>query len=130
VTPDRWLETAGRAWTNKEVLGHLAAWSDLLLDQAEALESGRPGSVAAVDVDSWNAAEVARRRAWTVEQMIACWRESVRRALRLAARLSPESLAARWPVAWTTERVSIDQVLRLWVVHVGQHTTGSTVRRL
>ncbi len=125
MTPDAWAEPNGRAWTNKDLLGHLASWSELLLDQVEALERGCPGRVAAVDVDGWNAAEVARHRGGTAGEAIDRWRRSVTRALRVVGRLSPESLAARWPVAWQAAPASVEDVLRLWVGHVGQHSAGA-----
>lgn len=108
-------------WTAKDVLGHLAAWSDLLMDEIEALQQDRPETIEVVDVDAWNAVEVARRRSWTPDQMIAEWRRSVQRADTVIGRLLPETWERRWHVAWAPEPVSVEDLLRLWLVHLEQH---------
>lgn len=108
-------------WTAKDVLGHLAAWSDLLMDEIEALQQDRPETIEVVDVDAWNAVEVARRRSWTPDQMIAEWRRAVQRADTVIGRLLPETWERRWHVAWAPEPVSVEDLLRLWLVHLEQH---------
>ena len=108
-------------WTATDVLGHLAAWSDLLMDGIEALQQDRPETIAVVDVDAWNAAEVARRRSLTPDEMIAEWRRSGQRADTVIAGLLPETWERRWDVAWAVEPVSIGDLLRLWLVHLEQH---------
>ncbi|MGE5199233.1 MAG: DinB family protein [Rhodospirillaceae bacterium] len=121
IPAEAWLVTRSGTWSRKDLLGHLTAWSDLLLDQAEALRDNRPDAVGLVDVNAWNALEIARRRAWPVEAIIEGWRRSALRADRLLAAVPPEAWAGRWNVAWSLEPVSIDDVLRLMVVHIGQH---------
>jgi hypothetical protein len=118
---DAWLAPRERPWTRKDLLGHLTAWSDFLLDQVEALREGRSGAIEAIEVDAWNAAEVERRRNWTVEAIIAAWRQSVRRTEDVISALPPEAWGGRWRVAWSAEPVAIEDVLRLMVVHFGQH---------
>lgn len=126
IAPDRWLAPRDGAWTRKDLLGHLAAWSDLLLDEVEALRQGRPETIAAIEVDAWNAVQVERRRGWTVEATIATWRQSVRRADEVISDLPPEIRSRRWRVAWATEPVSIDDLLRLMVGHIEQHRPALT----
>lgn len=121
VGSEGWLLTCGSAWTNKDLLGHLAAWSDLLIDQVEALKEERPDTIEAVDVDAWNAEHVGRRRSWTAAETVDDWRRSVRRAIDVIGRLPPDVWTRRWQVAWSAEPVSIDAVLRLWLVHLEQH---------
>jgi hypothetical protein len=103
------------------VIGHLVAWSDHLLDEAEALARGNAEAIQAVDIDAWNAAQVAARRDWPVEQVRAAWERTVRRALRVAARLSADEMVYRWRVPWTDEPVSPADLLDLWLVHIEQH---------
>ncbi|MEX1129058.1 MAG: DinB family protein [Vicinamibacterales bacterium] len=108
-------------WTATDVLGHLVAWSDLLMDEVEALQQDRLAAIEVVDVDAWNAVEVARRRNWTPDQMIADWRRAVQRADAVIASLRPETWERRQQVAWAPEPVSVADLLRLWLVHVTQH---------
>ena len=122
--PGAWLAPRRGPWTRKDLLGHLAAWSDLLLDQVEDLRDDRADAIEAVDVDAWNAAEVERRRHWTVEATIAAWRRSVRPADELISALPPETWDGRWRVPWAAGPVSVADVLRLMVVHLGQHRSS------
>lgn len=109
------------SWTARDVLGHLAAWSDLLMDEIEALQQDRPETIEVVDVDAWNAVEVARRRSWTRDQTIAEWRRSAQRADTVIGHLLPETWERRWRVAWAPEPVSVEDLLRLWLSHLEQH---------
>ena len=118
---DAWLTPRERPWTRKDLLGHLTAWSDFLLAQVEALRDDRPDAIEAIEVDAWNAVEIQRRRDWPVEAIIAAWRQSVQRSERTISSLPPAAWGGRWRVAWAAEPVSIGDVLRLMVVHLGQH---------
>jgi len=121
VASDAWLAPRAKPWTRNDLLGHLVAWSDFLLDQVEALLRNQPDTIEAVDVDAWNALEVERRRNWTVEATIATWRRTGRRADAVISALPPEAWDRRWRVAWADEPVSIGDVLRLMVAHLEQH---------
>jgi hypothetical protein len=121
VAPDAWLAPRAKPWTRKDLLGHLAAWSDFLLDQVEALQLNRPDTIEAIDVDAWNALQIERRRSWTVEETIAAWRRTGRRADKVISALPPDPWDRRWRVAWADEPVSIGDLLRLMVVHLEQH---------
>jgi hypothetical protein len=121
VASDAWLAPRAKPWTRKDLLGHLAAWSDFLLDQVEALQRNQPETIEAVDVDAWNALEVERRRSWTVDATIAAWQRTGRRAAEVISALPPDAWNRRWRVAWAEEPVSIGDVLRLMLVHLDQH---------
>jgi len=124
VAYEEWLAPRAGPWTRKDLLGHLTAWSDFLLDQVDALRQNRPEAIEAVPVDAWNAVEVERRRSWTVEATIGAWRRSARRTEEVVSALSPEAWDGRWRVAWAAEPVSIEDVLRLMEVHLGQHRSA------
>ena len=64
-----WLDVAEGTWTVKDVVGHLAAWSDLLMDGVEALVQGKADAAQVVDIDAWNARQTAARREWTGAQV-------------------------------------------------------------
>jgi hypothetical protein len=121
VGPDRWQMPFGKVWTNQDLLGHLAAWSDFLVDQVEALQQDRPGEIETVDVDVWNAAQVARRRGRTADETVEEWRRAARRVTDVVVGLPTEAWHRSWPVPWSAEPVSIDAVLRLWLGHLEQH---------
>jgi hypothetical protein len=121
VGSEGWLLSCGSAWTNKDLLGHLTAWSDLLIAQVEALTQERPDTIEAVNVDAWNAEQVGIRRSVTAADTVDDWRRSVRRAVDVIGHVTPDVWTRRWQVAWSAEPVSIDDVLRLWFVHLEQH---------
>jgi len=121
MDPDRWRGPGGTAWTNQDLLGHLAAWSDFLIDQVRALQEDRPDTIETVDVDQWNAVHVARRRGRPVNETVEEWRRAVQRVTDVVAGLSAEAWRRKRKVAWAAEPVSIDQLLRLWLEHLDQH---------
>jgi len=121
VGPARWQMPFGKVWTNQDLLGHLAAWSDFLVDQVEALQQDRPGGIEAVDVDAWNAAQVASRRGRTADEIVEEWRRAVQRATDVVGGLPADAWRRHWPVAWSAKPVSIDALLRLWLGHLEQH---------
>jgi hypothetical protein len=114
-------EPTETAWRDQDLLGHLSAWSDLLFDQVEALVAGRPGTIAAIDVDTWNAEQVERRRGRTAREAVDEWRRAARRAEEVVRGLSAEARRRRWAVAWSVSPVTIDDLLTLWTVHIEQH---------
>jgi hypothetical protein len=91
------------------------------MDQVEALQQERPETIDAIDVHAWNADQVARRRSSTVEATIAAWRQAVQRANEVIGGLPPEVWSRRWQVAWAPQPVCIDDLLGLWLAHLGQH---------
>jgi hypothetical protein len=121
VDPHRWQAPGGTTWTNQDLLGHLAAWSDLLVDQVEALQHDRPDTIETVDVDQWNAVQVEKRRGWTTAESVEEWEHAARRAADVVGRLPAEAGHRKRHVAWSVDPVSIDQLLRLWFVHLDQH---------
>jgi hypothetical protein len=116
-----WTAPRGAAWNNKDLLGHLAAWSNLLIDQLEALVHDSPHSLAAVDVDRWNDEQVAARRAWPPIRVVEEWQRAIGRALQVLEALPPDAGVRLVPVTWARAPVSVDDVVRLWVAHVTQH---------
>ncbi len=120
--PDKaWLDVVAGTWTAKDVIGHLATWSEHLLDEVEALARGDADAIQAVDIDAWNATQIAIRRDWPVEKVQAAWETTVERALRVAAWLSADEMARHWRVPWADELVSPADLLDLWLVHIEQH---------
>jgi len=121
-----WLEVVEGTWTAKDVIAHLAAWSDYLLDEVEALVRGDTGAIQAVDIDDWNAAQIAVRREWPAEKARAAWEATVRRALHVVAQLPADEMARRRRVAWTDAPVSPADLLDLWLLHIEQHRESLT----
>ncbi len=118
---DGWLRPDDATWSNKDLLGHLTAWSDLLIDEVEALLKGRLDAIPKIDVDAWNARQVAERRDRSSETMVDDWRRSARRAADVAERLPASVWSSTWRVAWADRPVAVGDLLRLWLVHIEQH---------
>jgi hypothetical protein len=117
----RWDGPQEATWSDQDLLGHLAAWSDFLLDQIEALLAGQAGAIAAIDVDAWNAEQVGLRRGRPPAETIDEWRRSARRVADVAGGLPADAREREWHVAWSSSPVTIDRLLTLWVVHIEQH---------
>jgi hypothetical protein len=117
----RWSDSCASPWTNQDLLGHLSAWSDFLFDQVEALAADRAETIAQVDVDRWNAAQVEWRRGWSPEQSLAEWRRAAHRVTDLGARFATVADGPRRRVAWSSSPVSIADLLGLWLTHIEQH---------
>ncbi len=119
-----WLDVTEGTWTVKDIVGHLAAWSDLLMDGVEALVQGRADTVQTVDIDAWNADQIAARRDWTVAQVRSVWEKALARALDLARRLPREEMDRQSPAPWIDGPTSPADVFDLWLLHVEQHRDG------
>jgi hypothetical protein len=130
VPDDAWLDVVEGIWTAKDVVGHLAAWSDLLMDGVEALVQGRADAVQAVDIDVWNAEQIAARRDWTVAQARSAWEEALTRALRLAGQLSSDEMDRQRPASWTEGLTSPSDAFDLWLLHIEQHQDGLAAWRV
>ncbi len=128
LAPGTWAEPRDAAWNNQDLLGHLAAWSDLLADQIEAMRDERPQSIEAVDVDAWNAAQVAARRGLPVHETIDDWRRAAHRMAALVASLPNHATMIRQVVAWAEAPMTIDDVVALWFTHLEQHRLRLTPR--
>ncbi len=118
---DLWLNPVESDWTVKDLIGHLAAWSNLLLDQIEALLNGNAEKIEQIDIDRWNAAQVALRRDWPIAQIRREWQQSHRRAQTIVEQLPATAYTQHWPVAWAEEPVTINDLLHLWLLHLEQH---------
>lgn len=73
IPDEHWLKHIESDWTVKDLIGHLAAWSNLLLDQIETLAQGNPEKIKQIDIDSWNAAQLAVRSGWSIAKIRKEW---------------------------------------------------------
>ena len=121
IPDEHWLDPIEGGWTIKDLIGHLAAWSNLLLNQIEALAQGNPDAIKQIDIDSWNAAQIAVRRDWSIAKIRKQWQQSSQRAQKIVAKLPAEAFGHRWQVAWAKEPVKIKDLLDLWLLHLRQH---------
>jgi len=121
ILDDSWLSLVEGSWTVKDLVGHLAVWSDLLLDQIEALSQNAPDRIEQIEIDHWNAAQISARSGWSVTKVRKEWEQSARRACSIVKRLSDEMWSHRAIVPWTEKPVSLDDLLDLWLLHIKQH---------
>jgi hypothetical protein len=121
MSDESWSSMIEGMWTAKDLVGHLAVWSDLLLDQIEALAQNTPDIIQQIDIDHWNAAQITLRSDWSIAKVRKEWEQSMMRARSLIKRLPDEIWSYRAVVPWTKEPVSLDELLNLWLLHITQH---------
>jgi hypothetical protein len=121
IQDESWANQAEGSWTVKDLVGHLAAWSDLLLDQIEALAQNTPDKIKRIDINDWNEAQITARRDWTVAKVRQEWEQSTTRARSIIERLPDDMWTRRTPVPWAKEPVSLQDLLDLWNLHITQH---------
>ena len=121
IPDDSWSNLIEGSWTVKDLVGHLAVWSDLLLDQIEALAQNNPDKIHRVDIDKWNVAQISARSGWSVARVRKEWERSTMRARNIVMRIPGEMWTRRTVVPWTDEQVSLDDLLDLWNLHITQH---------
>ena len=99
IPDEHWLDQIEGDWTVKDLVGHLAAWSNLLLDQIEALAQGNPEEIKEINIDSWNAAQIALRSSWSTAAIRGEWERCVPTRSILLAQIAPESFFQCWRAA-------------------------------
>jgi hypothetical protein len=119
-----WSSIIEGMWTAKDLVGHLAVWSNLLLDQIEALAQNTNATIQEIDIDQWNAAQITLRSDWSITKVRKEWEQSTMRARSIVKRLPDEIWSSRAVVPWTKEPVSLDELLDLWLQHITQHQDG------
>ena len=121
MSDQSWLNLIEGRWTVKDLVGHLSVWSDLLLDQIEALAQNTPDKIQHIDIEHWNAAQITARSDWSVAKVRKEWEQSTMRAGSIVKRLPDEMWSRRAVVPWTKESVSLEDLLDLWLLHITQH---------
>jgi hypothetical protein len=124
MSDESWSNMIEGMWTAKDLVGHLAVWSDLLLDQIEALAQNTNAIIQEIDIDQWNAAQITVRSDWSIAKVRKEWEQSTMRARSIVKRQPDEIWSSRAVVPWTIEPVSLDELLDLWLLHITQHQDG------
>jgi uncharacterized damage-inducible protein DinB len=107
-------------WSARMTLAHLgsAQWDHLQV--VRRLISGEPTDLPDFDLDTWNAAAVAKRATWPVAQILADLEAAQEATLALLGHLDDEALAITGThPAWG--EVSVRQVLRIIPLHDNMH---------
>ena len=124
IPHDAWTNLVEGTWTVKDLVGHLAAWSDLILDQIDALAQNAPDRIQRIDIDRWNASQIHMRRDWSAARIRREWDQTAERARRTVERLPAEMWAREALVPWKDGPISLDDLLDLWILHITQHQTA------
>jgi hypothetical protein len=117
----RWHNQVEGNWKIKDLVGHLAAWSDLLTDQIEDLARGNFENLKHIEIDTWNAAQIEMRRDWPVAKIWQEWKQASHRTQNVIMQLPAEVYSQRWFVPWDEGQVAIYDLLDLWLLHLKQH---------
>lgn len=118
---DDWDKPGHNSWTYKDLLGHLTVWSELLLEQIDAILSGDGSRIKRINVDQWNAMQIRRYNSWRAEEINSAWRKTSRQAALLLSTLKEEQLHLNASVSWSQRPVSIGDLYGLWLEHIEQH---------
>ena len=99
--PAEWWEKPSVAdgWLNRDILAHLAGGNDLLLQRLlHSAVTGEPldPSVFSLDTDDENARGVAKRRAWSIQQLIDELERGGAEVEGLLAQLTEADRERRW----------------------------------
>jgi uncharacterized damage-inducible protein DinB len=109
-----------KTWSARLTLAHVgsAQWDHLQV--ARRLLAGEPTDLPDFDLDTWNAAAVDQRTAWTVDQVLADLEAAQEATVALLHSLEDETLAVTGthPV-WG--EVNVRQVLRIIPLHDSMH---------
>ena len=107
-------------WSVRMTLAHVgsAQWDHLQV--VRRLIAGEPTNLPDFDLDTWNAAAVARRAEWPVEQVLADLEAAQEATLALLGNLDDEALAITGTHPALGE-VSVQQVLRIIPLHDSMH---------
>jgi uncharacterized damage-inducible protein DinB len=97
------------AWTIKDLLGHITAWEAIFLDPLESYAAGGEFRAFIVpDHDAWNAEQIARRRNWSLTDVLDEMAAVRDRLVAAALRLTPEQGARHHVQPWGPEETSVE----------------------
>ena len=107
-------------WSARMTLAHVgsAQWDHLQV--VRRLIAGEPTNLPDFDLDTWNAAAVAKRATWPVEQVLADLEAAQEATLALLGNMDDEALAITGTHPALGE-VSVQQVLRIIPLHDSMH---------
>jgi hypothetical protein len=102
-------------WSCKEIMGHLASFEHLLVEVLCAFLGGGPtpylDEMGAAGGEQFNAIEVGRRRDWTVEEVLAEYRDAQAETMGLVRRIPAEVLRQPGTLPWYGAEFSLDDYL-------------------
>jgi hypothetical protein len=87
-------------WTIKDTLTHVAAWDDTHTDRSRLALAGRESEIASVDLDERNAALMAERRGWSLEQALQAALDSRRCYLEVLSTATDAQLVRPIHLPW------------------------------
>jgi uncharacterized damage-inducible protein DinB len=114
-----WRPADGR-WSVRMTLAHVGAAQWDHLEVANRFLSGQPVTIPGFDLDAWNAAAVAGRAGWTVQQVLADLDAAHQATLAFLAALEGEQLSLPGSHPALGE-VTVGQILRVIALHDNLH---------
>lgn len=117
----------GSAWRVKDFIAHLATFDAEFLRWLQAAKEGVTDAAAKnpdgsrYDIDKWNNARVAERRAWPLERLLEEAAENRRRLVEALRELGDEDVAQVWQFAGDSKRPAASVPLSLFLHGVTRH---------
>ncbi len=107
-------------WQAREIVAHLVSAQATVLRTMESVLAGGPGLDRAMDLDAFNAAELARLAGLSSAQLIAQFEEERVALAARVAQLTPADLAHGCWHPWLGD-TTVDETLRLFYRHMMMH---------
>lgn len=98
-------EPVAGEWTVKDIFGHVVSWNEEFRDDIRIIQQGKhPGYERHIsgedDFDRWNRRQIARKSAWTWQQILEDFDRDYQEAVQLILRLEPKDFRKRGVTPW------------------------------
>jgi len=109
-------------WTIKDLLGHICAWENSLLEPLSAFVDGEPFEAEEIpNHDAWNAEQSARRATRNYSDILKEMRNTRQELIKTAGRLTESQWSQTFQAPWGDQNTLIEMISGLaW--HEEEHT--------
>lgn len=126
--PETAWETAGACgvWSVKDIIAHLASYEQVLIDILTPFTGGGPTPALNAFIeqgDQFNDIEVSRRKAKTIQEVLAEFNDTHTQVMSLIANIPSETLRQSGTLPWYGMAYSLDDVLvYMYYGHKREHS--------
>jgi hypothetical protein len=111
-------------WSVKEIIAHLTSYELLLIEAFKTFSGAKPDSSLlnfAQDNQRFHAAEVAKRRYATAQQIADEYNDVQVQAISLLAQVAPEKVTQKGIVPWFGPELALSEVVDQLCAHTCEH---------